>query len=943
MKVMYLNFRSIRNKAKIINDVIDSNQTDLIFITESWLSPSGDEVLITELTPPGYKCISNPRSDRAGGGIAIIHKDYIKKIKYEIINNFSSFECSKFTASNTTFIILYHPPPSDVNKTTNRAFVDEFQLLIESIIDTTDRLIFIGDFNIQFDVNDTYTLAMKSILSAHGLTQHILLPTHEKGHIIDWVITKSESEIVTNVQVGDMLISDHRVITFDIDRTSPPRPKKDVASRNIKAINISRFCQDISFLLSSQDEINADDLNTILRSSLDKHAPLKVRTVTDRPSSPWIDDNILRLKQQRRAAERKWRKTRNNDDRRSYKNLRDQVVNEISLAKQDYYSRKISACSSSKTLFSIVNEMCGKEKSSRTYPTDIPEASLPETFISYFTDKVSSIRSSLDNAHSELIDLTKESSHNLQPNFHTFREVNSKEVREIIMSSPPKTCELDPIPTQLLVSCLDVILDPITKIINDSLISGHVPSCYKKAIVSPLLKKSNLDHNNLKNYRPVSNLPFISKILEKVVLKQMKEYLNANNLFEQNQSAYREFHSTETALLKITNDILLSCDAGDMSILTLLDLSAAFDTIDHSVLCHTLSEKFGFCGNVLAWFQSYLCGRSQCVMLNGKTSDFVDLKFGVPQGSVLGPVLYTLYTVPLSNVIKNHSINFHMYADDTQLYKPFSNTNIDDALSDVEGCSREIKNWMCKNKLKLNDEKSEVIICGTKSKTKNLITSPIIIGDSVVPFSNNVKNLGIILDNALTMNSQIDHMVRIMNMQLRKIYQIRQYLPFDSIRTVVCSLVLSRLDYCNSLLAGLPDSSIVKLQRVQNRAARIALGLHPFDRTSPKEMFRTLHWLPVRARIEYKIALLCFNALHSRSPQYIEDLLVPYKPSRQLRSSNNNFLSVPKTRLKGYGDRTFSKFGPKTWNSLPLFVRSVYSVESFKLLLKTHLFNSYLH
>ena len=216
-----------------------------------------------------------------------------------------------------------------------------------------------------------------------------------------------------------------------------------------------------------------------------------------------------------------------------------------------------------------------------------------------------------------------------------------------------------------LVPCLEEVIPSITNIVNRSLQCGYVPTCYKKALIRPLLKKPTLDSNDLKNYRPVSNLPFLSKILEKVVLHQLKNHLFQNNLTDPHQSAYRENHSTETALLKIINDAAVNADNNEITILCLLDLSAAFDTIDHTILLKRLKQDFGINGVVLEWFSSYLSDRTQCVVVDGVRSGDKILKYGVPQGSVLGPVLFTMYMRPLSNIISRFYLLYHFYADDS--------------------------------------------------------------------------------------------------------------------------------------------------------------------------------------------------------------------------------------------------------------------------------------
>ena len=236
----------------------------------------------------------------------------------------------------------------------------------------------------------------------------------------------------------------------------------------------------------------------------------------------------------------------------------------------------------------------------------------------------------------------------------------------LISQSPTKSCTLDPIPTTLTKQCLHDLAPLVTRIVNVSLSTGTVPSGLKQALVTPILRKQCLDANDLRNFRPVSNLPFLSKILEKVVL-QLQSHLCANNLLEIRQSAYRKYHSTETAVLSVLEGLLTKSDEKLVSILALLDLSAAFDTLDHAILLRRLESTFGISGLALSWFESYLSDRTQSVVVDGLMSTPIPLVFGVPQGSVLGPVLFNLYSQTLSDVIAFHSCDYHKYADDTEI------------------------------------------------------------------------------------------------------------------------------------------------------------------------------------------------------------------------------------------------------------------------------------
>ena len=506
---------------------------------------------------------------------------------------------------------------------------------------------------------------------------------------------------------------------------------------------------------------------------------------------------------------------------------------------------------------------------------------------------------------------------------------------------PKKSCSLDPIPASLLFDCLDEIVPCITMIMNASLSSGSVPSLFKHALVNPLLKKSTLDPEILKNYRPVSNLPFLSKVLERIVLTQLMTHLENHNLLERFQSAYRKGHSTETALLRVVNDLLGAADRGRVSILSLLDLSAAFDTIDHDILCNRLKDVFGCTGVVLAWFRSYLTDRTQSVIVNNTASAPSPLRYGVPQGSVLGPVLFTMYTQPLSSLIKTLSHSYHFFADDSQLYDSAPPADVPTLVDDMSGSISSVADWMRDNKLKMNDDKTELIAVGTRSKLAQTPALCMTISDHSVSFSSSVRNLGVHLDESLSMEVQVNILCRALNFHLRRIGKIRQYLTVESANKLAVSFILSRLDFCNSLLAGLPDEKLSKLQRIQNNAARLVLR-QP-RRASATSALHTLHWLPVKARIEYKIACLCFHCLHSDScPSYLSELLCPYKPSRTLRSQDASLLTVPRYSLNSFGKRSFSVLAPTLWNSLPASLRQIDSVFSFKKHLKTHLFCKYL-
>ena len=283
-------------------------------------------------------------------------------------------------------------------------------------------------------------------------------------------------------------------------------------------------------------------------------------------------------------------------------------------------------------------------------------------FSSNTTNKVGKLRASIASEHvtSTLVTGTSAAT------FYTFEKVSQLTVKECILNSAPKSCELGPIPSKILIECLDSILPSLSDLSNSSLASGIFPQCFKSALVTPIHKNKCLDHNDLNNYRPVYNLCFIAKILEKLVLSQVSSYLNSHNLYNTCQSAYRPGHSTEPALLKVVDDLFLSLNKVNISVLSLLDFSSAFDTIDHPILVHRLHTDHVFTGTILQRFSSYLTDRTHYVSLCNHCSAFTPVHSGVPQASVLGPMLFTMYIKPLSAIIDSHSIIHHSFADDLQ-------------------------------------------------------------------------------------------------------------------------------------------------------------------------------------------------------------------------------------------------------------------------------------
>jgi hypothetical protein len=298
----------------------------------------------------------------------------------------------------------------------------------------------------------------------------------------------------------------------------------------------------------------------------------------------------------------------------------------------------------------------------------------------------------------------------------SFQMCTPGQVRRIVMSSPVKSCSLDPVPTFIVREFVDLLLPYLTSMVNASLALGRLPPSERHAIVSPLLKKPGLDTGDMANYRPVSNLTFISKVVERAVALQLNEYLLSNGLPPRCQLAYRKKHSTETAMLCVMSDFLTAADERKVTLLGLLDMSAAFDCVDHNILLRRLQLRFGMAGDVINWFSSFLTGRTQQVVCNETMSAIQPVLFGVPQGSVLGPNLYVLYTSELESIVGLHGMKLHQYADDCQIYTSVSVADSSAAVSKLSACVAHLYRWLSANRLRLNPAKTQIMWLGTSQQ-----------------------------------------------------------------------------------------------------------------------------------------------------------------------------------------------------------------------------------
>ena len=646
-----------------------------------------------------------------------------------------------------------------------------------------------------------------------------------------------------------------------------------------------------------------------------------------------MDDDCRAERRRSRMLERRYRRTMSANDRLAWVK-QENNRHRIYLAKeQQYWQDRLTEHSKKprklwQTIDSVLQR--GQNKTG-------PQASdlTAETLSSYFIDKVNTIRSSTSSAPQPVIQqLTSDCS------FNTFRPCTSNEVRQLISASPNKTCQLDPLPTNIVKEFLPQLLPFIVRMCNQSLLSGQFPASHRHAIVTPILKKVGLDASVAGNYRPISGLTFVSKLIERLAAKQLIAYLDMNRLWPVNQSAYRANHSTETVIMDVLTNIYAAIDRREVTVMAMLDQSAAFDLVDHDILLKRLGHTFGLTGGPLSWLTSFLSHRSQTVNYGGELSTCQQLHCGVPQGSSFGPLLFSLYTADLYNIASSHNVASHSYADDIQLCVSASVENLQPAVDNLSTCIDNIENWMSSNRLKLNADKTQLTVFGTRQQLGKLTLTHIRLGSSNIEIGSQATDLGVQLDSELKMSSHVQYITRTCYYQLRQLRSIRRSLSADVAKSLVRALILTRMDYCNSALYGAPSVVLSRLQSVLNASAKLIARRSKYDHISAF-IRDDLHWLPITERIEYKLCLQTYKCLHGVSPNYLEVHCRPLcnnSGRRNLRSAASGQLLVPATKTS-YGARSFAVAGPLLYNSLPVDARDTHlTFTQFKVKLKTYLF-----
>jgi exonuclease III len=577
------NVQSLTKKTVAVRDLVEDRDLDIVILTETWHHTS-DDISLQLATPNGYIVHDAARSTDPGhGGIAVLHRRRFR-VKRIALPELITFECLclRLSADGTYFILLSVYRPGSARATA--LFFDELTTVLESLVVQSCSVIIGGDFSIHIeDQSDHDTARLVELIKSFDLTQHVTQATHRYGGTLDFIITSSNCPVLGVTIDPPYVISDHALVSCQLPSAKRHCPVITRAVRSWRRVDrhVLREAIENSDLVRPPADGNVDELfqlyDSVLRQVADRLAPTHSVHCRIKPMSPWFDAECRAIRRHCRWLEKRYQRSRNLDDRDAWVQAVRRKNEDFRATKNRYWSERLQSERQTPTkLWRSPNKIMCNDRAADGITSSLPLTS--DGLLQFIEDKVKAVRKNMEDCPSPVMSsLTTVTLSCLQ-------ECSSDVVHRVIQASPAKSCALDPIPTFLLRAMIDVLLPFITAMVNASLREGRLPQSQKHAVISPMVKKPGLDPAEMNNNRPVSNLTFISKVVERVVCEQLVCFLTENDLMPQLQSAYRWHHSTETALVRVVSDLLGSVDDQHVTLLGLLDLSAAFDCVDHDIL-----------------------------------------------------------------------------------------------------------------------------------------------------------------------------------------------------------------------------------------------------------------------------------------------------------------------------------------------------------------------
>ena len=913
--------------------MIKEQNIDILCVSETWLySYIRDAFIHIE----GYNIY---RQDQGrGGGVCLFVKNYLKVTELKLgIENHEGVEDKWVSVQHKKFpsIIIgcvYRHPKAPV---TSFNYISD---IFKEIILRNKPIFIYGDFNDDLLKKDNKMGKLVKNLSLDQIVDKPTRVTSMLASLIDLVITNAKY-MIKKSEVAPSTIADHETI---LTLLSIRKPKKQTTFKTFRCMKnysqetlYSLLMNNVHILNKILNTDNVSDqveiLTNVFISCIDTCAPVVTREIT-RPPAPWITDDIKETMKTRDRVKMKLKTQSSNVQLREiHKDLKKKVNSQLADRKKQHYKQEYKKAKGNiADTWKITNNMLfngmNRDTNKLIFETKDDLMCKAEEFNDFFAEVG---RKTFERTQEELRNRTPSETGHATPNinFNNFKPkpVDCNTVILVIKNlKDTNAFGSDGICLRFIRDGLYIIAFYLTVIVNTSIVTNAYPELWKIPHVIPVYKSGDTD--DVSNYRPISLLPILSKVLEKIIANQLNEFLDKNNLISISQHGFRPKLSTETALLKLSDKIYDNIDNRKVSILLLLDLSKAFDSVNHAILL----EKCKIMNIDQSWLESYLKNRFQSVRLNGAISSLKNIEFGVPQGSILGPLLFLIY---VNDLVKSVTDCFIIqYADDTQILIEGDIKDIDELIRKAEDILNKAKDYFLKNGLLLNEKKTQFIIIGSRQYVSE-------IGDDVsINFNGNiiepmktVKNLGVYFDRHMSFESHIDEIYKKVMGTLIYLNRIKDSFETSTRKIVVQSLALSFVNYCLKIWGAASDTQLHRVQKLINFAARVAIGnIRKYDHISPH--LKKLEWPKIKDQYTLEICTLVFKALKKSIPDWL------YKfptVSSVINITTRHSEALHVVRYKtDIGSRQIRIRGPLLYNKLPRKIKEIGSVSTFKLNLK---------
>ncbi len=950
LSFFHLNIRSARKNLNSLETYLNTIDYgfSIIGLTETWLNTNNAE----NFNLKGYEHVYNCRQEKRGGGVSLYLKSELQFAERKDLSKSNSImesifvEMDKNSSGLGKKVVIgniYKPPNTDINE-----FITQLSPILNKISREKKLFYLMGDFNINLLNTATHGPTQEFI---NNMYSHSIYPTINKptritkysATLIDNIFTNNVNSLNTAQGILFTDISDHLPVFHIIEIQNNNTVKdKSITVRLMNENRTESFVRNVSDYdwESIRSETDANDSYRLFASVMSKlyNDAFPIRTIRIKHDNrkPWLTEALKVSIKTKNKLFAKLQKTPTSENEMRYKRYRNKLHHLLKITEKSHFQKLFEENkNNAKKSWDIIKDIIGRKKqitSNKSFMSGNKiienDKEIANGFNKFFVNVGPSLA---DKIPVQDIEPTSYLGGNFLNTFF-LTPCTPDEIISITKNLKNSAAGFDNIKTEIIKHVIHVLSNPLSHIFNLSFAEGTFPDDLKIAKVTPIFKKD--DPKYYTNYRPVSVLPMFSKILEKLTYNRLMKYINENNILYKHQFGFRNAYSTYMAMILLEDKITQAMDNGEYTLGLFLDFSKAFDTINHTILMSKL-HHYGIRGISLDWFQSYMTNRSQSVTYNGYTSTTLPITCGVPQGSILGPLLFLLYINDLC--LASPRLFSIIFADDTNMF--VSGKNPHQLATIMNSELEKVTTWLKVNKLSLNIEKTHYILfSGKRKKSQNVMIK--IDGKEIVK-TTSTKFLGIQIDEHLTWNNHILNIGNKMAKGLGIIYKAKQLVNSNTIRLLYYSFIYPYLIYCNHVWGNTYKTSLNPVKSIQKRAVKLIGNKYVEENDDEDENneireFKDQKLLPLAKVNTLQIATFMYRYSHSLLPNCFDTIFQKNNNQHGYYTRHRNDMRTPKHHTN-YVKYSIRHTGPQIWNSVPADIKCLPNIHAFKAKMKTHL------